>query len=167
MKTSTINKSICVPIAALFLAGAFVVPARAENPKSLNGSLQGHETDVFQGPPPGTLAVDGTTTGIATHLGQFTLNYKLTVTLPEGTSIGSAVLVAANGDSIFANLVGLGVPAETQGLNKIVEINTIVGGTGRFANVKGSFTVNRLVNLDTGVTSGTIQGTLSYSGAGH
>jgi hypothetical protein len=42
----------------------------------------------------------------------------------------------------------------------IVEKYVITGGTGRFANASGSFTVQRLVNRATGTSSGTISGTI-------
>jgi hypothetical protein len=66
--------------------------------------------------------------------------------------------VAANGDSLFAEGSGLGVPTETPGVNSIVEEYTITGGTGRFVDATGSFTVKRLITLTTGVTDGTIEG---------
>jgi hypothetical protein len=58
--------------------------------------LQGRETDVPQGDPPEALSVDGNVTGLATHLGQFTLTYKVAVQLPDGSATGSAELIAAD-----------------------------------------------------------------------
>jgi hypothetical protein len=45
-----------------------------------------------------------------------------------------------------------------------VETNTIVGGTGRYAGARGSFTLDRCLNFDTGETSGTISGTIVVRG---
>jgi hypothetical protein len=42
----------------------------------------------------------------------------------------------------------------------IVETYTIRGGTGPFAGASGSFTVQRLVNKITGVTSGLFDGNI-------
>ena len=42
----------------------------------------------------------------------------------------------------------------------IVETYTITNGTGRFAGASGGFTVVRLVNRTTGVTSGTFDGNI-------
>ena len=86
-------------------------------------------------------------------------------TLGEG--IGSARLVAANGDMLFTTIVAQGTPdPDTPGVQRIVEIHTITGGTGRFAGVQGSYTVVRLVEPVSGVTSGSFEGTITSPGAG-
>jgi hypothetical protein len=77
-------------------------------------------------------------------------------------AIGSAHFIAANGDSIFTEIIGQGNPIEGSDFSFIVETNTITGGTGRFAGATGSFTVERLLNRVTGVTSGSFEGTISY-----
>jgi len=163
--TAIMKTSIYLPMAAMFLTAALAGPAAAEKQLPFSGSVQGRETDVFQGPPPGTLLVDGSGTGIATHLGQFTLTWNVTVNLLDGSGIGSCHFIAANGDSIFTALVGQGEPTDTPGVNRIVEINTITGGTGRFASVRGSFALERLVDLTTGFTSGSFHGTVTSPGA--
>ena len=137
--------TIYLPMAAMLLTAALAVSAAAQNQVPFKGSLQGQEIDIPQGgPPPTTLSVNGRATGIATHVGQFSFTYQLTVTLANGTATGSAHLIAANGDSIYTTIAGSSVPA-TPGFGSITEINTITGGTGRFAGAQGSFTVERLV----------------------
>jgi hypothetical protein len=44
------------------------------------------------------------------------------------------------------------------GFPKIMEHNNITGGTGRFASAHGSFTVERLVELATGLTCDSFHG---------
>jgi len=95
---------------------------------------------------PPTLLVDGSATGVGTHVGDFSLSYRATVNLADGTATGSTQLIAANGDSIFTTFVGTIEPTTTPGIASITEINTITGGTGRFAGAQGSFTVERLVH---------------------
>ena len=166
MKTIT-RFNVYVPIAAMILA-ALAVAAAAQKQVPFKGSLQGHEIDTPQGgPPPTTLSADGSTTGIATLVGEFSYSYQLTVTLATGTSTGSAQLVAANGDSIFTTVAGSSEPTATPGVLSITEINTITGGTGRFSAAQGSFTVERLVNGGTGFTSGSLHGTITSPGAAH
>src|SRR6266481_2446748 len=122
---------------------------------------------VDSGPRPTTSSVDGSATGIATLVGQFSFSYQLTVNLANGTSTGSARLIAANGDSVFTTIAGSSELTATPGVLGITEINTITGGTGRFAAAQGSFTVERLVNLVTGFTSGSFHGTITSPGAAH
>ena len=43
----------------------------------------------------------------------------------------------------------------------ITESYTITGGTGRFARATGAFTVERLAELATGVTSGKFKGNIA------
>ena len=163
---SVIKASISLVIAAILLTATLAVPAAAQKQVPFKGSLQGQETDTPQGgPPPTTLSVDGSATGIATHVGQFSFTYQLTVDLATGTATGSAQLVAANGDIIFTTITGSS--ELTAGIASITEVNTITGGTGRFAGAQGSFTTERLVNLATGFTSGSFHGTITSPGAAH
>jgi hypothetical protein len=89
------------------------------------------------------------------------------VNLANGTATGSAHLVAANGDSIDTTITGSSDLTTTPGFAIITEINTITGGTGRFAGAQGNFTVERLENLATGFTSGSFHGIITSPGADH
>jgi hypothetical protein len=89
------------------------------------------------------------------------------VNLANGTAIGTARLIAANGDSVYTTIVGSGEETATPGVDSITEINTITGGTGRFAGAQGSFIVESLVNLVTALTSGSFHGTITSPGAAH
>jgi hypothetical protein len=164
---SVMKASISLTVAAVLLT-AFLAPAAAQKQVPFKGSLQGHEIDTPEGgPPPSTVNADGNTTGIATHVGQFSFTYQLTVTLATATATGSAQLIAANGDSVFTTVAGSSEPTTTPGVLSITEIDTITGGTGRFAGAQGSFTVERLVNQATGFTSGSFHGTITSPGAAH
>ena len=93
------------------------------------------------------------------------MTWDLTVNLSDSSATGTFHFIAANGDSIFTEIVGQAEPTGTPGVNHIVEINTITGGTGRFAGATGSFTLERLIDLTTGVTSGSFKGTITSPGA--
>lgn len=166
-KMTTIMKtSICLPMAVILLTASLASPAAAaEKPVPFSGSLQAVEISVFQGPPPGTLLVDGSGSGIATQLGKFTLTWKFTVNVADGTGSGPVIFIAANGDAIFYAALGRSEPTDTPGVFHIVEIETITGGTGRFAGAQGSFIVDRLTDLNTGLTSGSFHGTITSPGA--
>ena len=165
---ANMKTTIYLRMAAMLLTAAIAVPAAAQNRVPFKGSIQGHEIGTPQGgPPPTTLIVDGSPTGIATQVGQFTFLYQLTVNLANGTATGSARLIAANGDTVYTTIAGSSEETATPGVDSITEINTITGGTGRFAGAQGSFTVERLVNLVTGFTSGSLHGTITSPGAAH
>jgi hypothetical protein len=155
--------SIYRAMAAMFVALALVGSAAAKQEVPFQGSIQGVEIDVPQAN--GTLSVNGSGTGLATHLGRFTATYEVTVDLSGG--VGSFQFIAANGDRVFTELLGQGTPTETPGINRIEEINTITGGTGRFVGATGSFIMERLVDLTTGSTSGSFNGTITSPGAAH
>jgi hypothetical protein len=158
MKKTLITITIGLLLPLLLTSTTFATAAAAEKQWLLKGSLQAVETYELDFP---TLYVDASGSGHATHLGRFTVSYQAIVHLsPDGTGTASvsAHLVAANGDSLFAEGSGQGAPTATPNINRIVELYTITGGTGRFAGASGSFTVERLVSLATGVTSGTIDG---------
>jgi len=162
------GKPVHLLIAALILTAALAVPAAAQKLVPFNGAMQGREIDTPQGgPPPTTLLADGSVRGIATLVGQFSLTYTLTVNLADGTATGSAQLIAANGDSMSTTILGSSEPSGTPGVLSITEINTITGGTGRFAGATGSFTTVRLINAATGLTSGSFHGMITSPGATH
>lgn len=156
---------IILSIAAMFLTMAFASPAAAHKLISFRGGMQGTEIDIPQGgPPPTTLAATGNCPGLATLFGQFSFNYQLTVTLSTATAEGTGTLVTTKGDSIYTKIVGSLETTSTPGISIITEIDTITGGTGRFADAKGFFTVERLANPlpppGTGLTSGSFHGTI-------
>jgi hypothetical protein len=142
-------------MAAMLVTVVLVDPGAAKTKIRFNGFLQGAEIDTPVGT---TLTVDGSATGLATDLGEFTMTYDVTVNLVTGRGIGSAQFTAANGDTITTTLLGQGEPTDTPGINSIVEINTVTGGTGQFAGASGTIIVERLVDLPSGFTSGAVRG---------
>jgi hypothetical protein len=157
----SIMKSILgLQMTAMFLTAALAGPAAAEKEVPFKGSVQAVETYDVQFP---TLFVDTTGTGVATHLGLFTVTWEFTVNLLNGAGIGSAHFIAANEDSVFTESFGQGNPTkEDPDVSFIKEMHTITGGTGRFADATGGFTLERLVNTVTGVTAGSFSGTIVF-----
>jgi hypothetical protein len=123
----------------------------------LKGSVEAVERYTINPP---TMLVDTTGSGNATGFDQFTVTWKFTVNLDTGAGVGSAHFTAANGDSLDTTSLGQGDPTETPDVNRVVETHTITGGTGGFAGATGSFTLERLVNVKTGVTSGSFDGSM-------
>ena len=150
--------TIVALLLAILLMGTTLAAASARKPLPLKGSIEAVETYQVNGP---TMFVTATGTGEATHLGRYTVSYEVEVDLPTGSGTGlSAQYVAANGDTLFADGSGQATPTDDPTVFVVVETFTITGGTGRLDGATGNFTEERRVNIVTGVTSGTISGTI-------
>lgn len=158
MKKLLVSTTIA-PLLVVALAGTVLAtPAKGEKKElPFKGTLQSVETYVVTPP---IMSVTANGSGNATHLGQYAISYEVEVNLETVAGVGSAQLVAGNGDILYANMSGQATPTGTTDVFNVVEEFTITGGTGRFANASGSFTLNRVVNITTGVTSGTMNGTI-------
>jgi hypothetical protein len=141
---------------ALLLAVALPGAGAAEKP--FMGSFEAVETAVVQFP---TVTIAALGEGHATHLGKFTMTYDAHVNLVTRVGIGSVEFIAANGDRLFADILGQSAPSGTPNVVSIVEVLTITGGTGRFANATGSLLSTRLKDQITGDTSGAFDGTIN------
>ena len=80
---------------------------------------------------------------------------------PRVPLLGTATFTAANGDTLTATIAGLGTRTSPTTLS-IVEVYTITGGTGRFADATGSFTLNSTLDQLTGASSGAFSGTVDH-----
>jgi hypothetical protein len=156
---------------AIFLIVALVSSAVGAGVIPISGTIAGSESNApFPNPAEG-FYVNGSVTSTDTQLGPFTLFYTVPVDFaflgtPPGDTGASRLIVgdAANGDSILTWLIG-NIPGScANGDFHVGETDTIIGGTGRFAGARGSFTMDRCLNLVTGETSGTISGTIVVRG---
>jgi hypothetical protein len=97
-------------------------------------------------------------TGNATHLGRFTVTAAWTI--GPGGGIGTSTWTAANGDELYTSFTRSGKPAPPT--ITFTEIHTITGGSGRFANASGTFTVVQTRGLSMPYNnSATIDGTIN------
>ena len=158
MKKIFVSTAIVLLLLIVLASTTFAAPAAGERQLLLKGSLQATETHLVTPP---TMFVDATGSGKATQLGTFTISFQAEVFLPTLFAASeSATLVAADGANIFAEGFGQGTMTETPGIVSIVETYTITGGTGRFADATGNFTIQRLIDRATLASSGTISGTI-------
>ena len=147
--------------ALLVFLTASAIPA--QDVKVFKGAYDGREVDTPQG---GSLLVNGSADGTASNVGRFTYTWQVTVDIATGLSSGGVFrLVAANNDVIHGSFVGLGTPTEVPNVAHIVELVVITGGTGRFQGATGNLTLDRFVDLTTGKTSGSLNGTISTPGS--
>jgi hypothetical protein len=153
-----IRNPLFVGLVAFAVSLASVASAvAAETP--FKGKVNAVET-VEVAPP--TLSVTRDGTGTATYLGKFTEHITLQVNIPTGDATGDATFTAANGDTLTATVDGHATPTTTPGVVSIVEVYTITGGTGRFADATGSFTLESTLDQTTGVSSGTFSGSIDH-----
>src|SRR5207237_10569376 len=115
--------------------------------------------------------VNGSVTSTDTEPRPFTPYYSspqifaLLGILPQGNGASRLIVGdASNGHSILTCSIGANPGSCANGDLHLVETNTIVGGTGQYAGARGSFTLDRCLNVDTGETSGTISGTIVVRG---
>ena len=156
---------------AIFLTVALVGSAVEAGVVRINGTFAGTESIApFPNPAEG-IYVNGSVTSTDTALGPFTLVFSLPVdfsfaNMPPGNAGGSRLIVGdpANGDSILACFLGINSGLCDNGDLRHVDPWTIIGGTGRYAGARGSFTTDQCSNLTTGETTGTISGTIVVRG---
>ena len=154
-----IRHPLFVGLVAAFTVSLAIVAASAvaaETP--FKGTVSAVETGqvVF---PMRFLDRDGT--GTATYLGRYTEHVTMQINIPTLSSTGTATFTAANGDALAASVVGQAARTGPTELS-IVEVYTITGGTGRFADATGTFTLESTLEQTTGVSSGTFSGTIDH-----
>jgi hypothetical protein len=143
-------------VAASAVALAVAVSAvAAETP--FKGTVNAVETGQTVFP---IRSIDRQGTGTATYLGKYTEHVTLQINVITRSSTGAATFTAANGDTLTTSVVGQATPTTTPGVLSVVEVYTITGGTGRFTATTGSFTLHSTVTQATGVSSGTLSGSI-------
>lgn len=144
----------------LWLAG----PVNAGKQVPFKGTLEGVYTRTGTFP---FFHLEPRGTGEASHLGRFSFSIPHDVNLlamPAGGK-GTFVFTAANGDTVYGNFLTSAIPTDVPGVIDATEVMTINGGTGRFANASGSFTVERQVDTVNLTTTGSFSGTISSVGS--
>ena len=144
-------------IAVAVSLASVAVAVAAETP--FKGKLNAVETSHLVFP---IASINREGTGTATYLGKYTEHATLQVNVLTGSATGAATFTAANGDTLTATVEGQATPTTTPGVVSIVEVYTITGGTGRFADATGSFTLEMTLDQTTGVSSGTFSGAIEH-----
>jgi hypothetical protein len=105
--------------------------------------------------------------GQATHLGHFTFVSPHLSGLSDFSIDGTQLFTAANGDELRATLLGNLAPVvdATGHVYLVGDVTgTITGGTGRFANATGTFTLHIEFDTETFHSISTIDGTIHFAG---
>jgi hypothetical protein len=141
---------------AVSLACVAVSAVAAETP--FKGTVNAVETGTIVFP---TRFLDREGTGNATQLGRYTEHVTMVINIPTLSSTGLATFTAANGDTLLATVAGQATRTSPTTLS-IVEVYTITGGTGRFAEATGRFTLKTTLDQTTGASSGTFSGAIDH-----
>lgn len=94
-------------------------------------------------------------TGEATHLGSSSFQATSHVTIRPGSPSlvrGSKTFTAANGDEFYTEFAGTSRPVDG-GYNRADLVETIIGGTGRFENARGTINTVAMASTTPGVPS--------------
>ena len=141
----------------LFLLLGTIPVSATERPFALNGA---GVASLIIDESGNLIGANATGSGTATHLGQWTVDGKVTYTLDNGVlrSGGQATLTAANGDKLLFEIDGILDPIASvdQGIFRFV------GGTGRFENASGSANFVVSINPLTGGFQITVVGKIDY-----
>ena len=102
------------------------------NTHPLRGDIEATENAVDPSQFP-IFTQHGSGSGNATNLGSYTMTYEIEVDARSFVGVGTAHFVAANGDSLFTDIQGLGTDPAVDPVATVLETHTITGGTGKFA----------------------------------
>ena len=160
MQRHSATASFAIAVTVLFGLARF---ATAAEEVPFMGDLEGIRVSSIPLDPPFVLNTT-IVTGNATQLGSYQLTITLIVNTADLTSLGTYEFVAANGDTLTAAVAGTAETTEP-GVVSIVEIAIVTGGTGRFEGATGDIVCQRLAYRPTGMTVGTLEGTISSPGA--
>lgn len=141
------------PMAPRAAAAARLTPAIA-----VHGTFASQENGPYD-PATNTVQLTVIGSGHASLLGRYTSEAHLLLDVATGTAGGTVTVTAADGSTIAATLAGVGVA--TNGISEIVETGAVTGGTGRFRGAEGTLRIERTLNQGTGVSSGSIGGSVS------
>lgn len=151
---------------ALTLVFAAVLPATASEQRPFSGELTGIGIQAVQRCGPDALTLGHQVTGVATHLGRFTgtgTNCTEFTLATEAVAIwdGIVTVTAADGSTLTMSLEG-SQSAPVAGVASYTHTDTVISGTGRFADATGVLVLTGTIDFNTFAITGTVSGWLSY-----
>ena len=150
---------ICIGLLAAATAVAAAVPAGAGGNVPFKAADSGSATVV--GMVGSVIQTSDSGSGVATHLGRYTLVASEDVDLASGAvTNGSFTLTGANGDTVSGTYSGQALA----GLTGYVVSGPITGGTGRFAGASGFLIWHGTLDPAALTFSDVITGTISSVG---
>jgi hypothetical protein len=162
-----------MPLRRLIFLSSLVLTVGALSPAAALGGAKGTDRPL-SGKGTSTTTVNATGTGTSdgtghlSHLGKFTVHLVATSGTLTGpntfTGAGTGTTVAANGDKLFSTVTVTGTFTSTT-TSEATTVNTITGGTGRFADASGTITItSRSVIIATVGSTATTRDTYTLQG---
>ena len=150
---------------ALAFALGTVLPAAAAERRPFSGEFTGLGIQADQRCP-GALTIGHQVSGVATHIGRFTgtgTNCTEFTFATESVAIwdGIVTIRAADGSTLTLTAEG-SQSAPVAGIASYTHTDTVVSGTGRFADATGVLVLTGTIDFSTFAVTGSVQGWLSY-----
>ncbi len=140
--------------ATIAFSAAAMLPAHAADAKVTHITARDHGTFVTSPLSPPLVLTQDQGTGIATHLGHYSLQGSEVINLATlQVSDGSFTITAANGDSIVGTYAGTAAGTSDPLVITYHVTGPVTGGTGRFQGAQGQLTWDGVANLGTGELS--------------
>lgn len=151
---------------ALLLVIGTLTPASATKQRPFSGHFIGVGIQAEQRCGPNALTLGHQVSGIATHLGQFTgtgTNCTEFTLATEAVAIwdGIVTIRAADGSTLTLTADG-SQSAPVAGVASYTHTDTVIAGTGRFADAAGVLVLTGTIDFTTFAITGTVSGWLSY-----
>ena len=160
------KRSILATGLALTLLIAVALPVSAAEQRPFSGQLTGFGILVEQRCGPDALTLGHQVTGVATHLGHFTgtgSNCTEFALATDAVAIWDGIVTvrAADGSTLTLTLEG-SQSAPVAGVASYTHTDTVIAGTGRFADAAGVLVLTGTIDFNTFAITGTVSGWLSY-----
>jgi hypothetical protein len=151
---------------ALLLVIRAALPASAGEQRPFSGEFTGFGIQADQRCGPDALTLGHQVSGVATHLGRFTgtgTNCTEFTLATEAVAIWDGIVTvrAADGSTLTLTMEG-SQSAPVAGVASYTHTDTVVAGTGRFADAAGVLILTGTIDFTTFAVTGTVSGWLSY-----
>jgi hypothetical protein len=155
--------SLAIIATTIAFSAAALLPANAAEAKCVTHiTARDHGTFVTSDLTPPLVLTKDKATGIATHLGRYTLRASEVINLATlEVSDGSFKITAANGDTIVGTYAGMAAATSDPLVITYHVTGPVTGGSGRFHGAHGRLTWDGVANLGTGELSDVATGWIS------
>jgi hypothetical protein len=115
---------------------------------------------------PGIYSVEAHGIGSTSHAGNLFFDLTKTVDFTNGTLQGNFKMTDETGDTITGTYAGVIRPPDSKLFAPFSGLLTLLAGTGRYQNVKGTVSFTALANMATAQAVYSFKGVMSFPGAG-